>query len=598
MMQKEKQKKQHMIIWIILLVMSILAAVSKIVVGFDIDEGYALALPYRLLQGDRLFTDMWEVHQTSSLFAAVILAPYLAIAGQTAGIVLYTRIVCTILHFLMSIFVYRTLGSRIKKEQALFLSFIYFNFLPKWMMSVDFSIQFTWFFTICILCFLRAEYDDKEKNAGKINGWMFLNGISLALLVLGYPSMVVLYPVFLAVIIVRKEWDKKNKTRAALWLTAGCAALAIPFLAWLFSYMSFSQLLENIPNVFSDGSHQFDAAAKWSLWLNHIKDVVVQTMVTLIPAVVLTFLCQWFEKKMTGSEDKKEKLSFPVMLASIYICLTSLIVILANVLQVAWGPFRLQIRYIVMFVLGFFMIRGQKDEKKAKLVRSFCLVSSLAAFAGILLASNVGPTSSSSYLVVGVMAVLYLLMISVQYEENEADTEKVTKASGANAPVVLVKAAMLLFLISLIMCKGYYVRVTGYPPSNITEKRMQIAEGPAKGIWVHEKEYEDMTETYEMVTKYTNEEDRVLYLGTQALSNLYTKGRPVLPTTISTPAFNEQWIHYFELHEDKMPTVIFLSKTTVDDQEKFFAKNPFGLWIREHYDVDNRIDAEYLCIIR
>ena len=52
------------------------------------------------------------------------------------------------------------------------------------------------------------------------------------------------------------------------------------------------------------------------------------------------------------------------------------------------------------------------------------------------------------------------------------------------------------------------------------------------------------------------------------------------------------------MYPEKMPTVIFLSKTTVDNQDKFFEKNPFGKWIAEHYDAKNRIDGEYLCVIK
>ncbi|MBO6015435.1 MAG: hypothetical protein J6P60_02465, partial [Lachnospiraceae bacterium] len=106
---RSKTRKTEIIIGSLLLIASILAAVAKILVGFDIDEGYALALPYRFLMGDRLFTQMWEVHQTSALFASVILYPFIRITGTTTCLVLYVRIVCTLLHLLVSACVYLTL---------------------------------------------------------------------------------------------------------------------------------------------------------------------------------------------------------------------------------------------------------------------------------------------------------------------------------------------------------------------------------------------------------------------------------------------------------------------------------------------------------
>lgn len=216
------------------------------------------------------------------------------------------------------------------------------------------------------------------------------------------------------------------------------------------------------------------------------------------------------------------------------------------------------------------------------------MISSLVAFLSILLASNVGPTSSSSYLVLGVLAVLWILT-------EEIKTQSQVQRRGISH---LTYMALALFLLSILFCKGYYVRVTEYPPSDICMERKQITEGPAKGIYVYPSEYEEMTQTYEIMRQYSDKTDKVLYMGTQALSNLYTEGKMVLPTTISTPAFNEQWVEYFEKYPEKMPTVLFLSKTTVDNQEKFFEQNAFGIWIAEHYDVKKRVDTEFLCVIR
>ncbi|MBR1693381.1 MAG: hypothetical protein IJ711_11505 [Lachnospiraceae bacterium] len=603
-MRKEKQTVAKKIIWILVIAGSLLAAVSKIFVGFDIDEGYALALPYRLLQGDRLFSQMWEVHQTSSIFAALILYPFLAAAKAATGLVLYVRIVCSVVHLFVSLCVYRTVRLFVQKEQAGFLAAVYFNFLPKWMMTADFSMQFTWFYTICILCLMCAQYHVNRQEE-KVSDRSFLFamlvcGVSLAFLVLGYPTMVLLYPLFLLLILLRKEWGKGKRWKAALCLTAGCGIPAIVFLGYLLSYMKVPELLQNLSNVFSDGSHQFSGTAKWSLWVGHGRDVLLQTVITLVPAAVIAALLQLVLKAYGAKQGSRgerqsadaEKKSFPLLLVCVYTFLTSALVAGANVIGIAWGPFRLQIRYLILFAFGFLLAGKGSEAEKKKWIREICLVSSLVTFAGILLASNVGPTSSSSYLVVGVMAALWLVMT------NMSEIQSKIPDSPKKPLFFIEKLTLLFFLISIMMCKGYYVRVTEYPPSNILMERKQIAEGPAKGIYVYPSEHREMTETYEMIRRYTGEADQVLYLGTQALSNLYTDGRIVLPTTISTPAFNEQWIAYFEQNPDKMPTIIFLSKTTVENQEKFFSKNPFGVWLASHYDVENRIDTEYLCIIR
>ena len=61
--------------------------------GLEIDEEYALSLGYRLVSGDRLFYDMWEPHQLSSLPAAALLAMFIGITSGTTGVLVFFRLV-------------------------------------------------------------------------------------------------------------------------------------------------------------------------------------------------------------------------------------------------------------------------------------------------------------------------------------------------------------------------------------------------------------------------------------------------------------------------------------------------------------------------
>ena len=58
-------KKKISLIKIILICLTVISSVKMIFFGWVIDEGYAFAIGNRLLQGDLLFRDMWELHQTS-----------------------------------------------------------------------------------------------------------------------------------------------------------------------------------------------------------------------------------------------------------------------------------------------------------------------------------------------------------------------------------------------------------------------------------------------------------------------------------------------------------------------------------------------------
>lgn len=93
-------------------------------------------------------------------------------------------------------------------------------------------------------------------------------------------------------------------------------------------------------------------------------------------------------------------------------------------------------------------------------------------------------------------------------------------------------------------------------------------------------------------------DDKLLFLGTDGILNLSATCPFVSPSTISTPAFNEQWVEYFTEYPEKEPTVIVLAKNTIDNREKFFAQNPFGKWIAEKYDRLHMEETESLCIIK
>lgn len=580
----------------ILVILSVFASVTKIFTGFDIDEAYALAIPYRILQGDRLFADMWEVHQTSFLLPYLFMKLFEMVTGSMEGVVLYTRIVTTMLHLGVSLLVWKCLKKIYGNKYWLFVALLglaYYDFLPKWMINMDFSMQQLWFFTLFVIClfyagiFDGAGQDGGEKGISKRKAWLAAAGLMLALDVLAYPGMVLVYP---AVVILLAAGKRQGKWADIFSLTAGCAAAALVFFVFIFSYMTPAELLSAIPRVFMDGSHQYDWTTKLRLYVSQWAEVLVQSAILLVPAAIGAGII----KMLYGYAAKKKtlgQLPFGLLLCIVLEGMVSALIAFAG-LFVTWGPFRLQVRYILQFIMAFCIWkslygkgkREKEGEDAGGRLSLWLLWLSLAAFWGILLASNVGPVSSSSYLIIGN---LVFVALSIQAVEHNGIGIKGLAYGGA-----------VLFLLSLIMCKGYYMRNTEYVPGDISEPLSKMQEGPMAGIYVPQKDFARYTDDYETIKGNTTDYDRVLFMGTEGLCNLYANGKIVIPTTISTPAFNEQWVEYFTLYPDKQPTVIFLAKNTVDDRRKFFVKNEFGIWIAERYDVECMEETESLCMIR
>lgn len=72
------QTRKNRILSLILVLVCAAVMLRSTFTGLEIDEEYALSLGYRLVSGDRLFYDMWEPHQLSSLPAAALLAMFSA----------------------------------------------------------------------------------------------------------------------------------------------------------------------------------------------------------------------------------------------------------------------------------------------------------------------------------------------------------------------------------------------------------------------------------------------------------------------------------------------------------------------------------------
>lgn len=595
----------------VLIVLSLVATFIKIMTGFDIDEAYALALPYRALQGDRLFQDMWEVHQTSYFMPYLFIKLYAMIVPSMEYLVLYMRAVTAVIHIGMSVLVYvfckklAVLEERSDRNAIAFVAaLIYCNFLPKWMLDMDFSMQQLWFFTLFLIFLFKGI---KTENTNKSMLFLFLSGLALAMDVLAYPGMVLCYPAAIVCMIIRGKKRRSGELKSLIWLSLGCLAAAGIFFAAIFRYMSLQDLLDAVPKVFMDGAHQYDFATKLSQYLMQWLEVLVQSAILLVPAAIVT-VAIWLLLK-------KPDRTLGLLICIVFEIETAALITFAG-LVVTWGPFRLQVRYIIQFVMALYLIMFYKkqmtDIKKPKYQNASGVYAnpkkqdasklwnvqngrqeqelqwlwwlSFAAFLGVLLASNVGPTSSASYLVIGNMLFAGLTLLIGREQEKKIR--------------ILTWIGSILFVTSLLMCKGFYMRNTEYVPGDITDGLVQMDEGPLHGIYVKKEDALRFTSDYHTIQENTTQDDQVLFMGTESLCNLYANGRIVSPTTISTPAFNEQWVEYFELYPEKQPTVIFLAKNTVDNREKFFAKNPFGIWIAKNYNVECMKETDSLCIIR
>ena len=114
-------EKKWKILKRIMLCASILATLKIIFFDYTMDEEYQIVMAYRNLQGDSLFKEMWEPHQTSAFMCIGLMGIYQLITGTYTGVVIFLRICTAIIQALLAVWGYKVFVRFTKKEYAFLL---------------------------------------------------------------------------------------------------------------------------------------------------------------------------------------------------------------------------------------------------------------------------------------------------------------------------------------------------------------------------------------------------------------------------------------------------------------------------------------------
>ena len=113
--------------------LTVLGIIKTIFISSDIDESYAVAQAYRLCMGDKILLNMWEPHQFSAYLPAILMKLFIEITGGTNYIVIFLRIVGSLIHIGLGYWLYKIACNFICKKESLFLLLLHINFLTKWL---------------------------------------------------------------------------------------------------------------------------------------------------------------------------------------------------------------------------------------------------------------------------------------------------------------------------------------------------------------------------------------------------------------------------------------------------------------------------------
>lgn len=509
------------------------AATLKILfVGYDIDEQYAVSMACRLLRGDRLLTDLWEPHQTSSWLCALLMIPYLALFPTAAGVFLYLRLCGLLLHSGVSFFLYRTLRSYLQREYALGICCIWFFALPKIMFLPEFSNMQMWGLLMAALCLLRYYGPDQTHPGRYARYWLVLAGCFMALEILSYPSTILTFFVGAGCVIRYRGRSPHSPVKELLYLSLPCLLGAAAFMALLLSYIPLDQLGGLILMAASDGSH----SAPWAERLAQHGQSLRQILLFLAAYALCAFALQWLCRRRTHKPFSL-LLWCELLIGS---CMTGQLIIW---LFGKYYPNYPTVEYIFLPLLLLVGIVTRKIQPSPALTSMVWMP--LAAFAGILLFSNHPMLVSLPFLAPCAVGVLSLPQLRDMLSSENTRRLK-----------PMPRIILTLWVCVLLFGKCYMQRTTGGHHETIFNDISLLRQGPARGLAADTSSVVRYRDNLALVTQILPEGARVFYMG--AHTDIYLMKEMVYctPSTICSPTFDDKILLWFKQHPNRQPDYV------------------------------------------
>lgn len=554
-----------------ILILALLAYVVKnIFVGTDNDEAYGIVVGFRLAMGEKLFLEMWEPHQTSAIFTAAFIKPFLLISGGVDYLNIYLRVVFFAIHGLVSYGVYYTfkkLNFGVGKEGAKWLSVIYFVSSPKCIYIPEYSNLHIWFFTL--LCLSLMWYSCVESPFLGKTAALAMSGFFLTCDVLAYPSMVILFPVCIIYLCMA---HKGKLWKDILKFSVPCLVGVVLLIGYVLSYMTVGQLVEVIPHVMGDGSHDVPVAEKFfDVFTSCGEMVIILAAASVISVLLVAIYCLWKRKREITKEIKAGfvLLTFGILsVHQIYCYFTS-----------AFNASFPHVIYLYVCLVGICFYFGMERGNKRGL---FLIAYSFVNYIGIILLSNWEPIHLMPYLIVGVLGG-FMYWKSYLAECFQLGEKIFRVACGA---------------IVFTNIWGYCYLIIGGAEthSSIFEVGGYCREGVRAGIFAEYMTAYIYNANQELWSEAIPAGSSVMYVG--KTQTFYMQGNCVIAaaSTISTPTYNENVLQYWELNPDRYPDVVVVE--CLYDNIIVGEDNYMMRWLEEEFQASEVVHYPYIMVYK
>lgn len=567
-------KQTHKHIKVFLLILTVLASIKMLLQNFSLDEEYQVLISYRTLMGDGMLDTMWEPHQTSSFLCTLFMWPYFFITGTLTGVVIYLRIIGTLIHLGVAYYLYKVLQRFLKEETSFYLALIFFNTIPKLIMLPEFGGMQVWFGLLCFLAIIDSA------ESGQSYFKLVLAGLFLCLEVLSYPSCALLWIPFILMIWVCHSRDRLQK---CLVFTGTCAAGGIAFVGYFLCKVGPEVLLRNIPAILnSDLTHTFDTGSKLALLSQNLLHYAIAFGVITMAAVLLSFV-PWFQKHLPEQKG---------------IAITGLVILLSDVYQlVLWVVFNkgyeyVQIHLAVTMCLGLWMLCSPKwgrdcrpAEPKSSFSRYmwFGALIGLASLACVMMLTDLDLLSSIPH---GMLGSICMLALFAYMTEKYSD---------------FVYWILVVFCLTACVGKGYTLRGGFGDYNNVLQSQGICKDGPAigtvstyMGAYIYNNEYalwQDNIPEGSNVLIATNNVQSV-----NTIQYTFRNARVCHYSIVDPTAYDQRLLTYWSYYPEKEPDIIVIDcwfGNMLFEEDSWIVR-----YIEEDFGYTQMIEGDYVRIYK
>ena len=531
-----KMKIKNNYIDIIIIVLIIIASIFKIKVGIDNDEGYIISLGARFLQGDHLFKEVWDLYQTCTLPIVFFMNIYKFFTGGLIGIAIFLRTITTIIQISVAILYYYILKPYYKNTK--WVCYIIALITPRFSQNLCYGFCGFTGILLCIIIILYLSKNIDEISKAKFVVLSILSGLSLSEAVLGYPTFALTF-IPISIFLLSNINKNKNYLKLFLYITVTCLLCATAYILIVLKNVTIDEMLHNFfYGMMSDESHNGGNMISSAIRvITYIRSdhIMVGYLNAIFALILLLFV------------NKNKLLNIKINLLLSLLFVSSLAFILMNVTGLRYsGPLGMNLRWLLFALASFTLyFKYRADHEMFWL---FGIVGIVMFFA-VTLVTNLGLAATSSFLMITVLGAILLF------------------GEEKNIAPVIQNIILFVFIFSLIMTKGFTVRINGCGPANILEKREVIDFGVLKDIYEYPSNVKRDIEINQEFNERTTNDDLVLIMTNEPIYNLFGDFKFTGLTIVPDHVYSERWVSYYRDYDYGFPTKVFIDKAlfTWDD---------------------------------